>query len=126
VRVHVPSGPTQSFAIFPEADRDLPRVDLAARDAAVLYPSPRTIECSTLVRGVARPVELPAAASREGEGWSMRWTFEPEADELRATWTLRLDRRRFDPAAFDELRRMWAAMRRATSVAVPFTALAEP
>lgn len=107
-------SPGQLVPLFPDVLDDLPRVALDRRETAVVYPHPVTLRCRTTVIGAGGQGALPDLEIR-GSGWSVVTAHSREDDVLQASFVLELSRPRFEPTEFEELRRLWSAVRRAAS-----------
>jgi hypothetical protein len=119
------SSSTLTLRLFPGVLDDLPRISLRDRQGAVVYPFAMTLRSESVIHGIAPGTGYPDPVSLEGEGWSVRTEFVPVGEVVQATWELTLIRRRFDPDAFDELRRFWRAARRSAAAAVAIATPAE-
>jgi hypothetical protein len=107
-----------SLALFPFALAELPRVSLSRRKTAVVYEHPLVVRFESVVRGVSEVNGPHPDRELEGQGWSARFHESRDDDAIRGSWELSLERRRFEPAEFDELKRFWAAARDTVSPAL--------
>jgi uncharacterized protein DUF3857 len=103
-------GNLRSVELFPGASEDVERVPLTRRKTAVEYGYPRTIRYETLLKGIPEAVSLPEPQTLQGEGWAVATSYARDGKDVKATWELRLERTRFEPAAFPELRKLWSAV----------------
>lgn len=97
------------LALFPGALDGLDRTSVARRTAPVVYPHPLTLRYESRVRGGTGSGGIPQGFSQRGEGWSIDSTHEFENGLLVSKWALDLDRTRFEPGSFPELKRLWSA-----------------
>ena len=105
-----------AVALFPGAADEILRVPLGRCKGAVAYDHPGTIRYEVKHRGV--PGAPPAGRSLQGEGWSVTTQVERRETEITGVWELKLERPRFDPEDFPELRKLWTAMTATTSAAI--------
>lgn len=103
-------GPTSKVPLFAGAEADVERVPLGRRKTPVVYSHPMTIRYDVTVDGLPGSAMAPEPQSLSGDGWAVSTTYSREGAVQKATWELRLSRTRFEPAAFPELRRFWAAV----------------
>ncbi|HET6371811.1 MAG TPA: hypothetical protein VFG76_00750, partial [Candidatus Polarisedimenticolia bacterium] len=95
--------------LFPGAAGEVDRVSLGKRTMPVQYDHPFTIRYEARYEGLPQ-ADLPAARRIAGEGWSVETTCDLRDGAVESSWEVRLDRTRFEPEAFAELRRFWAAV----------------
>ena len=103
------SGANASMPLFPGARDELPRVPLSRRKTAVVYRYPRVLRFEMSLSGLPDSAKIPSPRALQSSGWSVTTSFSRDTDELQATWEVRLSRTRFEPEAFQELRRLWSA-----------------
>lgn len=113
------TGGGSRFSLFPGAREDLQRVPLGRRTVPVDYGYPRTIRYESSYRGFPAAAPLPESRISEGEGWSIATDFKRAEGEIHAAWTLRLEKTRFQPKEFRDLRKLWSAISRTSSAWVP-------
>ncbi len=106
------------LAVFPGALGELPRVSLGRRETAVVYEYPRTLRYASVVHGIPEGTPAPSGDEASGDGWSAVSQAAVEGDTLTASSEVVLSRRRFEPDAFRELKKLWVAARRATGADV--------
>ncbi|MEE9230834.1 MAG: transglutaminase domain-containing protein [Acidobacteriota bacterium] len=94
--------------LFPGADEGLPRVSLGKRRTAVVYHYPRVLRFETRLHGLPESIKIPSPHRFQSEYGSIWTAFERHENTIEAVWEMRLERTRFEPEAFDELRRLWS------------------
>jgi len=117
VRLTVPGrdepGSTGLVRVFPGAIHSLPRAPLSRRKTPVRYAYARTLHYESTIHGVPAGAAVPDDRKTGGDGWSVEASFSREGLQVRGTWTVVLERTRFDPESFGELAEFWTAARRA-------------
>ncbi len=99
----------RSLLLLPWAGGELPSVPLGRRRTPVVYDYPRTLSMEAEWKGVPTSTSLPSAHEIEVGGGSSKARFSREGDSVHAAWSLSLSRTRFEPAEFEDLRRLWVA-----------------
>jgi len=113
----VPSLPSV-VSFFPSLASDFPRAPLRDRSTAVVYPWCMTLHFESHVRHVPHDAALPAGREVEGPGWRVSTRFTRDADTASGVLVISLARRRFQPDEFDDLGKLWNAVREAAQAAV--------
>jgi hypothetical protein len=103
-------GAAREMEVFPGASEEIERVPLTRRKTEVRYEVPRTIRYESILKGLPASVTLPDPQSVTGEGWSITTGFAREGSDVKASWEMRLEKTRFEPAAFPELKKLWSAV----------------
>ena len=103
-------GSNSKVPLFGGAEADVERVPLSRRRTPVVYAHPMTIRYDVTVEGLPGSTMSPKPQSLSGVGWAVSTTYSREGAVQKATWEVRLSRTRFEPAAFPELRKFWAAV----------------
>jgi hypothetical protein len=104
--------------LFAHVFRGLPRVSLRRRTVPVAYGYPRIIRSEVRLTGFPTHAELPKPINQSGEGWSVSTEYGVEGSILSATGEMIVDKLRFTPAEFDDLRQLYrasAAIQRASA-----------
>jgi transglutaminase-like putative cysteine protease len=101
--------------LFPGALHELREAPLTGRRSAVVYDRPILLRYETAIIGIGAPASLPEPIDRRGAGWAVSTTFAREDGTVLAVLSVALDRTRFAPDEFDELRRFWSAARAAAA-----------
>lgn len=114
-------GSDGRLELFPGAGREVWRVPLGERSLAVDYSFPMTIRYDVSFRGLREHVAPPAARRVAGDGWSIETAFERDGETLRATLEIRINRTRFEPGDFQELRRLWSSCTAASRAVASLT-----
>ncbi len=119
LKIRPQAGGSRRLEIFPGAGSEIGRVSLGRREAAVVYDHPFAIRYEVTHQGLPEGVESPEPREESGEGWKVRSTYElHDGGKLNASWELVLEKTRFEPAEFEELRRLWNAVSRSASAAL--------
>lgn len=108
-----------SVGVFPGVMRDFTRVPLSRRTLPVVYLYPIRLRYEVTLAGTTGDAPLPEAASISGDGWSVATTYERRDGAVHATCTIDRSRVRFEPAAFAELKKLWASASRASAPRLP-------
>jgi hypothetical protein len=107
------------------AARLLSRTSLSDREQAVVFWLPQTLAQTTVVEGApadARLVGQPFA--KAGDGWSVEAEVVQSGTTWRARCELKLERVRYEPAAFDELKSLFRAASRTSALRLQYAASA--
>jgi len=116
VPVRPTSTPSDGIALrfFPGSEAEFHTVPLGRRKVAVDLTYPRTIRWETTME-VPAGIQPPDAESLHGDGWSVSSSYAREGTEIHGRYEVVLDRARFEPEAFAELKRFWSAVSKAAS-----------
>jgi hypothetical protein len=106
------------ISLFASALQDSARVSLTKRAVPVVYRGPLGLRYDATLAGVPATAETPKPEQIAGDGWSVVSSFDRKGDAIHGTWRFDRTRARFEPAAFPELKQMWAAASRAASPAI--------
>ena len=104
-----------AYWLFAGVTSDIERVSLAKRTTAVQYPYPFEFRYDVTFTGASPDQTLPNPVKLSGTGWSAESEFRRDGDAVRGTWTADLNRTRFEPAAFSELKQFWSAASKAAA-----------
>jgi hypothetical protein len=118
----VPSlGNDAPFSTFWAATEELPKPSLRRRQEPVVFGFPRTLVVESVVPGWPAAAPLPDPVVERGEGWTVESRFERVDGGVRGRLDARLERTRFAPDAFPELKRFYDAIAAAQSTPIPVT-----
>ena len=112
-------GTSEPLEFFPDALVDLPMPSLTRRTGAVTYAYPRTLSFATTVDGLAVARAIPAGQRAGGDGWSVESVLSRDERSARGSWRLVLERTRYAPEAFPDLKQLWLAASKAASPLIP-------
>lgn len=107
------------FSPFRPVSDEIPKASLRRRTEPVDFGFPRIVVVESDVPGWPEATPLPAALAERGDGWSVTGGFERREGGLRGRLEVTLERRRFSPEQFPELRRFYEALAAAQSTPVP-------
>ena len=103
---------TMELPPFPEANSLLPTVSVTRRTGPVIYGFPRTVVLSVVVEDLPPETTFPEPGQREGDGWSLETTWTREEGAIRGTMRFVMEKTRYAPEDFRNLRRMYAALKK--------------
>lgn len=103
---------TMELPPFPEANSLLPTVSVTRRTGPVVYGFPRTVVLSVVVEDLPPETTFPEPGQREGDGWSLETTWTREEGAIRGTMRFVMEKTRYAPEDFRNLRRMYAALKK--------------
>ncbi|HEX6850135.1 MAG TPA: hypothetical protein VF139_01920 [Candidatus Polarisedimenticolaceae bacterium] len=112
-------GNDAPFSTFWAAMDELPKPSLRRRQEPVVFGFPRTLVVESVVPGWPAAAPLPDPVVERGEGWTVESRFERVDGGVRGRLDARLERTRFAPDAFPELKRFYDAIAAAQSTPIP-------
>ena len=112
------AGGKRAIALFADGMSALQRTSLRDREDPFVYPHPITIRYETTIADEAFAGGTPRALEADGDGWSVRSSFEQQDGQLRATCEIQIERVRYEADEFEQLDELWQSARAATSAAV--------
>ena len=118
VEVPAPNAeaPGDFLRLFPRAMSGLGTVSLRRRELPVVYDRMLTMTYESVVSGLPMTARAPLGKETSGEGWRVVATTHKDGDTVTGRWEVRLQRKRFEPEQFDELKAFWREARRTSSV----------
>lgn len=116
IRLRLPAG--NALPLFRNAHGEFPRVRLRDRMTPVVYPYPITLTFKSTVEGLPEGFLPPPSFQSTGPGWEVSAEYEDDAGVLQATWTATVTQTRFPRDDFDDLKKLWMAMKRGASPAI--------
>lgn len=112
----LPGGAIDSF--FPGVCEEIPRLPLSRRELPVVFRHPFGVTYRTEVTGAAPDLPLPKGDRKIGPGFAIETAFEKADGKVVARFDLDVEGRRYEKAAFDELKALWTACSRAAGSGV--------
>lgn len=114
------AGNGVTIPLFPGGTDFVSRPSLVHRAVPVVYAYARSLRMETTIATAPPGLALPEPRDFSGDGWAVSSRVTFEGSGIRAVLEINLSRLRFSPDEFDELRRLWAAIDRAASPAIPY------
>lgn len=106
------SGNERRVQVFAGLGPFVPEPSLRRRETPVRFEHAWRIELSATVEGLPPGATLPDGEQLDGDGWTVQGGFEREGDRVLAHGTFELERTRFAPDEFRDLRRFYRAISR--------------